>query len=270
MQIKTGQLVNKIGQTMYDGWTGINASSLKKFLVSPLHYKTWIDNKPDEKVGDAFRIGTAVHMAILEPDLFPQRYMYAPEVDRRTTAGKLAWTEFTAGLNAKQDNFLFQEEVAMVDGMISRVRENQFWKLRNDWNDNLYVEAGFECEYLGVKIKGRLDFYNASQNVIIDWKTINDTPTKRTVKSEIYSKGYDVQAFFYQKGVEIVSGTKPKFLFAFIEKKEPYSIGFYELPQWRIDEVQQVVDVELVRMQNAKETGIYAGLPAESSPIIVE
>lgn len=270
MSNKNGQIINCIQSSQYDNWEGINASSLKKFIVSPLHYKDWLDHKDEEKVGDAFRIGTAVHMAILEPHLLDERYLYAPEVDRRTKTGKDTWNEFLAKLNPKQDNFLYHEEVPMIEGMMKRVAINEFWTSLTPYEDTTFREAGFECEYLGIKIKGRLDFYNHTKNVIVDWKTINETPTKRVAKNEIRSKGYDIQSFLYQKGVEIVTGIKPKFYFGFIEKKSPYAIAFYELPQWWIDETEQLVATELVRMHNAKLTGIYSGLPSENTPFILE
>ena len=270
MSNKNGQLINNIQQVTYDGWTGINASSLKKFLISPLHYKDWQDNKATEKPNDAFRFGTAFHMAVLEPDRFAKHFIQAPEVDRRTTIGKATWAEFQSQLNFAGDNYLTKSEYDSLVNMVFSVNANKFWKEIKSDKESEYREAGFECEYLGIGMKGRIDYFNKDKNVIIDWKTISETPTKRTVKSEIYSKGYDVQNFIYQKGVEIVTGIKPKFYFGFIEKKAPHAIAFYELPQWRLDEVQEIVDMELVRMQNAKETGIYAGLPSENSPMMLE
>ncbi len=270
MSNKNGQLIDTIQQVTYDGWTGINASSLKKFMVSPMHYKDWVDNKSEEKTSDAFRFGTAFHMAVLEANRFSKHFIQAPEVDRRTTAGKATWAEFQSKLNFAGDNYLTKPEFDSLTSMVWNVEHNSFWNSMQTHDVNEFREAGFECEHLGIKIKGRIDYYNSSKNVIIDWKTINDTPTKRTVKSEIYSKGYDVQNYIYQKGIEIVTGVKPKFYFAFVEKKSPHCIAFYELPQWRMDEMEEIVDTELVRMQNAKETNIYAGLPSENCPMMIE
>ena len=270
MSNKNGQLINSIQQVTYDGWAGINASSLKKFMVSPMHYKDWADNKDTEKPNDAFRFGTAFHMAVLEADRFAKHFIQAPEVDRRTTVGKATWAEFQSQLNLAGDNYLTKTEFDSLSNMVWGVNANKFWNEIKSDKEEEYREAGFECEYLGIKIKGRIDYFNKDKNVIIDWKTISETPTKRTVKSEIYSKNYDVQNFFYQKGVEIVTGVKPTFYFGFIEKKAPHAIAFYELPQWRLDEVQELVDVELIRMQNAKETGIWTGLPSENNPMMLE
>ncbi len=270
MSTPNGQLINNIHQVTYDGWTGINASSLKKFMVSPMHYKDWVDKKDSEPTSDAFRFGTAFHMAVLEPDRFAKHFIQAPEVDRRTTVGKATWAEFQSKLNFSGDNYLTKSEYDSLASMIFCVNANKFWNEIKSDKESEYREAGFECEYLGVEMKGRIDYFNKDKNVIIDWKTINDTPTKRTVKNEIYSKGYDVQNFIYQKGVEIVTGVKPKFYFAFIEKKAPHSIAFYELPEWRMNEVKEMVDVELVRMENAKKTNFYAGLPSENCPMMLE
>lgn len=270
MSTPNGKIINGISSEEYDSWTGINASSLKKFLISPLHYKDWLDKKDNEPTSDAFRLGTAMHMLILEPHLFDESFKIAPDVDRRTVGGRMAWREFESQLNAEQDNYVDTKEMNMLGAMSKSVAKNSLWKALNSEGDKIVKEAGFECEYMGIKIKGRLDFFNKTQNIIVDWKTINDTPTKRTVKSEVYSKGYDVQNFLYQKGVEIVTGVKPKFYFAFVEKKAPHAIGFYELPEWRINEVKEMVDIELVRMENAKKTNIYAGLPSEICPMMLE
>lgn len=271
MSNKNGQIISEINQQEYDGWTGINASSLKKFMVSPMHYKNWLETKNQEKPSEAFRIGTAVHMAILEPHRFLTHYKISPDVDRRTKDGKANWLEFITSLNITGDNYLTIDEFNMIKSMKDATVENDLWKsYNNDSTAKVYKEAGFKCEYMGINIKGRIDFYSETTNTIIDWKTISDTPTKRVVNHEIYSKGYDVQNFIYQKGIEIVTGLKPKFLFAFIEKKPPYAIAFYELSENRINSIKEVVDYELIRMEGAKTIGIYAGLPSENNPMMLE
>jgi exodeoxyribonuclease VIII len=269
MSTKNGEIISLIDQRIYDAWTGINASSLKKFMVSPMHYLNWLETKDDEDTNDAFRFGTAFHMAILEPDRFSRDFIVAPDVDRRTKDGKAQWSDFIATLNPAGDNYLTTKEYASLQRMKFNVQENSFWKSISNPADEEYREAGFSCEYAGVDIKGRIDYFNKTKNIIIDWKSINDTPTIRVAKHEIISKGYDIQSFIYQKGVEIVTGVKPQMFFGFVEKKAPFSIAYYELSPERIDSVKELVDVELIRMEGAKTIGIYAGLPSENNPMML-
>jgi exodeoxyribonuclease VIII len=61
----------------YHNGPGISKSGLDLINRSPMHYKAVIDAENDNEPTAAQRIGTAVHCAILEPDVFVQEYCLA-------------------------------------------------------------------------------------------------------------------------------------------------------------------------------------------------
>ena len=59
---------------------------------TPAHFKYHMDN-PEEPTASLL-FGIAVHMALLEPGKFLEQYIVAPNVDRRTKAGKEEYAAF--------------------------------------------------------------------------------------------------------------------------------------------------------------------------------
>ena len=55
----------------------VSSSQLVHILQTPGHFKLHMEQS-DAKESDLMRLGTAVHCALLEPHLFPTRYVYAP------------------------------------------------------------------------------------------------------------------------------------------------------------------------------------------------
>lgn len=72
----------------------LNQSILKHGLRSMLHMKTAMEAPP--KTTDALIFGQLFHTLVLEPDTYAKQFAVAPEVDRRTKAGKQEWEDFLA------------------------------------------------------------------------------------------------------------------------------------------------------------------------------
>ena len=169
-------LINDIAPAVYDGWDAINYSSLKKFMVSPKHYKNWIETKDNEEPNDALRFGTAVHMMCLQPQHFSDRFIISPICDRRTKEGKQVWSEFQEQSASYGNNWLKEDEAISCKQISNAVLSNPFFNTLNDKHFEVYREAGFLTEFGGIEVKGRIDLYNKTNNVIVDIKTISDTP----------------------------------------------------------------------------------------------
>lgn len=76
--------------------------------------------------------------------------------------------------------------------------------------------------------KCRLDFLNKHGDVIIDWKSCQSADP-RSIDKAIYQYNYDLQAFFYKKVYEELSGQTCRFDFVFFEMKAPYSTTYVQL-----------------------------------------
>ena len=97
--IKPGIYLN-IENEAYHRGTGISKSALDKISRSPAHYKSSLE--APAKPTDSMILGSAVHAAILEPDLFASKYIAMPKIDRRTKTGKEDYAAFIAANLGKE------------------------------------------------------------------------------------------------------------------------------------------------------------------------
>ncbi|MEM2138821.1 MAG: hypothetical protein QXM96_01585, partial [Candidatus Woesearchaeota archaeon] len=70
----------------------ISATDLKNFSKSPnvFYYKKYIEEKTQT---ESLLLGTALHCAILETNVFLDKYFLLPEIDKRTKIGKDLYNE---------------------------------------------------------------------------------------------------------------------------------------------------------------------------------
>lgn len=83
-----------IGQ--YHALERLSASSIGALLRSPAHYQAERERWAVRTPSKAMRIGSAVHLLVLEPHLAPTHLPVAPVVNKRTKAGRAefdAWQE---------------------------------------------------------------------------------------------------------------------------------------------------------------------------------
>ena len=80
----------------YNEIEAVRRSDLMKIRKSPLHYK-WAKEHPEEEESTPSQIfGAAAHKYLLELGSFYDEYALAPNVDKRTKAGKEEWERFKA------------------------------------------------------------------------------------------------------------------------------------------------------------------------------
>ncbi len=76
----------------YHANPAISHSKLEVFRRRPrLFFKRYVEKSlPPPETTTAFRVGSAVHCAILEPEEFNARFVVSQKFDRRTKDGKAA------------------------------------------------------------------------------------------------------------------------------------------------------------------------------------
>ena len=210
---------------------GIRRSDLWKMDESPEKCRFYMDNPVEPTPAMAF--GSAAHKLILEGcDEFAKEYAVAPNVDKRTKAGKEEWEAFQAENAGKaivsQDDYNTIVDMAMQIG-----RTPLAYKLLNGkgtveeaffWTD---PDTGEKC-----KVKtDRITRFNR-KTYIIDYKTTMTADTFH-FNSEIWKRGYFMQAAMYAEGWKIANKKRklPGFLFLAQEKKPPYSVNVIEVSE---------------------------------------
>jgi hypothetical protein len=95
---------------------------------------------------------------------------------------------------------------------------------------------------------------------LYDYKT-TDNAEPNAFARRIAQMGYDVQAAFYQRGVHLLTGEIPRFLFIVQETEAPYLLSVIELePAW-LELAHIKVDHAIRTWQECMESGRWPGYP---------
>ena len=206
----------------YLGISAVNWSSLKQYAKSPAHYQEYVQN-PTEPT-PAMRLGSAVHCLLLEPCRFAAQYATAPEVDRRTKAGKEAWAAFEAEHADKQ--LLTAEQTDTAHGMASAVDAAcKAGKLLGLCSER-ELTLTWEDDITGLRCKARLDAVDLENGLVVDIKTTEDAG-ERAFSRTVYNYQYYGQAAFYLEALRQNGFMINRFIFLAIEKEPPYGHALY-------------------------------------------
>ena len=181
---------------------GIGSSQLKKILTSPADFRAALSQKGTET--KATSLGTAVHMAILEPELFAASYALQPEDwgPRNKGEGYKKWKAFKEENDGK-------DCISFEDGeLLRRVLEacNKHKSLRMI-TANGKPEVTAVCTYRGQRLKARADWLTAD-GWIWDVKTTSKEVDDNNLGKTVFFNGYHFQAahhslVFREAGVDI-------------------------------------------------------------------
>lgn len=248
----------------YHSGEGISKSGLDLIGRSPLHYwAKYIDpNRVPQEPTPAMQLGTAIHAAVLEPDLFARDYVVVPtDAPRRPTRTQLAakkpsddtvaaiiyWNDFDRA-NAGR-TVISVDDYQTCSAIQENVRRHPAAQvLLTDGEPELSVY--WRDEQTGVLCKCRPDWMNYKANAIVDVKSCEDASPAGFQKS-IIKYGYHVQAAWYLDGLKAATGHAPSaFIFAAFEKARPYATAFYYADEDMI---------ELGRMLYRERLDLYAG-----------
>ena len=201
----------------------ISRSELFKISESPEKFKYYREH-PEEST-PALVFGQLFHAMALQPEMVNEQFAVAPNVDRRTKAGKEAFAEFETQAEGK--TIVSVDMVEQATAMCEALNKNEFVKklLKGEkekpffWVDDLTNE---EC-------KCRTDVLTeiGENLIIVDLKTADCAETETFMRSAI-KYGYDFQSAMYSEGVKVNTGKEPLFVFIVIEKKPPYAINILQ------------------------------------------
>lgn len=207
----------------------ISKSGLDKIESSPLDY-WWHYLRPEREVSKptvAMIFGTALHTAVLEPNVFDSDYIVTPKIDRRTNIGKAEFANLTAMCQAGNKTLIEAEDFDNVRGMRDAIFKHPTAKLlfQNGIAEQTFM---FQEPNTGANCKIRPDWTDNNSGLIVDLKTTEDATPNGFAKSAFNFKYYK-QAPFYLDGLENCGKEAAGFVFVNIEKTEPFKIGIHYL-----------------------------------------
>lgn len=241
----------------YHAAPGISKSHLDKVSRSPRHYwALYVDpgREPEEPTA-AMVLGSAVHAAVLEPAVFATRYVMAPDVDKRTNAGKAAWAAFCEATEAGGKVALTEKDHALCLRLAQEVRGHELagGLLRDGRAEQSYFATDRET---GALLKCRPDWLTDG-GWVVDLKTTEDASPHGFGRSAALFR-YDVQAAFYLEVLEQHFGQAPEgFIFVAVEKTRPYAIGVYYVTPEQIAAGRQKARRDLERLLSCQAAGLW-------------
>ena len=198
----------------------VSQSGLKMFDQVPALYKAYRDGETDDDPSRGKFIGSAIHAAALEPDVFEDQYIVAPEkFDRRNVAGFKGWCE-------EQDPrkiILLEKDNRAIQGMHRKLHTHS-------WVGPRLRSA--TCEYscfardpeTGLMVRVRFDMLTPD-GWILDLKKTADI-TNQGITKAISNYGYFIQnALYVDAPGWLGEQYRPRgFVFVFVSDKPPYSV----------------------------------------------
>lgn len=247
--------VYRIDHELYHSGPGVSSSELKKVLKSPQHALVPVEDTP------ALAFGRAFHMAILEPDLFATSYIKGPDygdVSGSTKEGraiKKAWQEEHGDFTGE---IMKDVQYNDLEAMVAAVKKSKYWDRIKDYD--VEIGAFVDDERTGLLKKCKADMMG---DLIIDFKSTQDAAPGPFTRTMYGDYGYVVSAAYYQDIFYEATGARLPFVHCAVEKKAPYSVAWYQVPEAALEEGRKTYRRALEVWSDCKTRDVWPGYPDE-------
>ena len=223
----------------------VSCSGLKHLLRSPAHFQAYLNNREEGKPN----IGTALHCAVLEPEVFEETYTFFTG-DRR---GK-AFTAFAENNVGKI--VLSEKEWITVNRMVNAIMtfdEFPLWEaLRRSKRE---MSVFWADEETGVQCRVRFDAL-CSPFAILDLKTTTDARPEMFIKQAV-RLDYDLQVAMYTEAARRFTGELLEFNFVAVEEDDPNGVWLMPAGQSMLDNGWRKFRKALELYKRCSETGVW-------------
>ncbi|EHH8899334.1 TPA: exodeoxyribonuclease VIII [Salmonella enterica subsp. enterica serovar 1,4,[5],12:i:-] len=199
-----------ISNENYHAGSGVSKSQLDDIADTPALY-LWRKNAPvDTTKTKTLDLGTAFHCRVLEPEEFSNRFIVAPEFNRRTTAGKEEEKAFLMECASTGKTVITAEEGRKIELMYQSVMALPLGQWLVESAGHAESSIYWEDPETGILCRCRPDKIIPEFHWIMDVKTTADI---QRFKTAYYDYRYHVQDAFYSDGYEAQFGVLPTFVF---------------------------------------------------------
>ena len=201
----------------------VNSSSLKRILKSPKSFLSSLteENKPTP----AMQLGSLIHTAILEPQMFEQVYVVEPNFgDCRTAANKARRDEWRAQNVGRVP--IDQETQRIVVGISESIYKHA--DAQTILAKGHKERSGYYADpETGILCRIRPDFYSEGMSAIVDLKT-SESCEEESFSRTMWNYRYDIQMAMYSHGAEVIDGKSvDNQIFIVAEKTAPFEVAVY-------------------------------------------
>lgn len=238
----------------YHALKAVSPSQIKELGRSPLHYfdRFLADDREKKEATPAMQLGTALHTAVLEPDLWDQTIAVPRQAfDRRTKVGKELAAEFAREAAGKI--VLDPDDAETVQRMAAAVRSHPAAKFLLDMPGQREASYTWTDGATGLDCKVRPDWHSDDRRLVVDVKTTKDASRNEFAKS-IANFDYHVQAAWNLDALEA-----EKFLIIAVENVRPFAVAVYPLSPVLIAAGQRRVSAAMELLAECHRSGRWPG-----------
>ena len=241
--------VHDIPNEVYHASAGISRSGLMEFKKSPYHYWHRYLN-PERKPGyctPAMKLGELVHVLVLEPKYFNERYAMKPflmEVPKVGLLKDLGREEYDLQ-KANRENVQIGNELIMKNFIEQsegkELLNPELYQEAKMYADAVLKDTVAQALFTGVQVEKSIYFTHKGTglqckvrpdawigSVVTDLKTCKDASFDAFQRAA-FSSGYFIQAAMIKQALESIDLTLDKFIFYCVEKSEAIPTTYYDL-----------------------------------------
>lgn len=239
--------------TRYEDVDAVNPSSLKKMLISPLHYKHGLT--APHKETPQMRLGTAVHAAILQPDVWLSNYIAKPDGMSFATVEGKAWRA------ANRDRIILDaDDFAKVERMADAVLSSRV--ARPYIGDGKVEQPIYWTDPdTGINCKGRPDLLTRG-GILSDLKTAADLDRRKFI-ARACEFGYPFSMAMYRDGLELIGTAPTETVLVVVESSEPHDVAVYMLDGEPLEFGREQYRMCLDRLAGCRMSGEWHGRAPE-------
>ena len=238
----------------YHELKAVSPSQIKVLGRSPLHYYDQFlaeDREPREQT-DAMRRGTALHTAVLEPELWDATIAVPPHTfDRRTTVGKERAKAFAAESEGRL--VLTPDDADDVRRMADAVRKHPAAAFLLELPGRREASYTWIDPETGLACKCRPDWHSEGDFAVVDLKSAKDASRVEFAKS-IANLDYHVQAAWNRRALG-----KERFLTIAVENVRPWAVAVYPASAAMLAAGERRIDRAMEQLAECWRTGVWPG-----------
>lgn len=227
----------------YLKWPFPSQSTLKEGRASPAHVKAAMDRERVKVPTDEMLLGSALHVAFLEPEKLLDSVVKWEGKARR---GK----EWDAFKDANANKIILTE--AMNAKLIRMVQALRRHPRVREWLGKIeHTEVAAIGDVHGLRMKGRCDAL--TNDPLVDLKKVATCDLGR-ITNTILTFGYHIQSYIYR-----TLFNRDKFLLICIEDEPPFDVVPHELSPAFLRMGQSEAESLIERYKECEASGIWPG-----------
>lgn len=250
-------IIYDLPESEYHGTKAIvSKSALDVVAQSLYHYRYTLDDPIGEPT-DAMRIGSAFHVATLEPDLAGEKLLVMPDFGPMQSSKNRALRDQFIQDEGRGKIILKQHELEKVIAMRDAVHKHPAARalLRRGQPEVTAVWTDPETE---LRCKSRADWLTPLDGVFVDLKSAICASPSQFARAAA-ARRYHVQDSFYSRAFEENGIHISNFVFVVCENEPPYAVACYQLDETARLKGEELYMQELRALRKAIDSDVWPG-----------